>query len=43
MVFWCVTAYGLVLISTQNFSLVGGAVADPEATYNLCLILKIML
>jgi hypothetical protein len=29
-------------VRTQNFSLGGGG-ADPEAIYNLCLILKIML
>jgi hypothetical protein len=31
-------------VRTQNFSFgEGGGKADPEATYNLCLILEIML
>jgi putative aminopeptidase FrvX len=29
-------------VRTQNFSLLVGG-SDPEATYNICLILKIML
>jgi hypothetical protein len=30
-------------VGTQNFLLGGGVGADPEAVYNLCLILKIVL
>jgi hypothetical protein len=35
--------YVYVHVRTQNFSLGQGGGADPEAIYNICLILKIML